>query len=112
MSFRHTRWNVEPREADPPTEAELEPAGAFLDRLLGAGRWSVSGHRIFADVYNPADTVVVDRCVPLGRNVTVVTGTHGSGIRMAPGIAQVVADDLVAGLGLPTSPAVPCEEAP
>ena len=96
MSFRHPEWDVDPDEPGTIEGADLGPVHRFLDRLLGAGRWSVSGHRVFADTYTPDFTPVVERCPLLGENVTVVTGTHGSGVRLAPGIADLVAREVLA----------------
>ena len=100
MSFRHPEWDVDPDQPATLAGANLGPVNQFLDRLLGAGRWSVSGHRVFADTYTPDFTPIVERCPPLGKNVTVVTGTHGSGVRLAPGIADLVAREVLASLSL------------
>ncbi len=96
MSFRHPEWDVDPDQPGTIEGADLDPVHRFLDCLLGAGNWSVSGHRVFVDTYTPDFTPVVERCPPLGRNVTVVTGTHGSGVRLAPGIAGLVAREVLA----------------
>jgi len=74
-------------------------AGAFLDQLLGAARWSVVGHRVFADSYTPDFQAFVGHCSVFGEDVTVATGTHGSGVRMAPGIAELVARGVLDRLG-------------
>jgi glycine/D-amino acid oxidase-like deaminating enzyme len=103
MSFRHPEWDVDPDQPATLAGADLEPVNRFLDRLLGAGRWAVSGHRAFADTYTPDFTPVVERCPALGKNVTVVTGTHGSGVRLAPGLAELAAGEALAGLGLPAA---------
>lgn len=103
MSFRHPVWDVDPDGPATLDGADLEPVRDFLDGLLGAGGWSVSGHRVLADTYTPDFTPVVDRCPALGRNVTVVTGTHGSGVRLAPGLAELAAGRVLDGLGLPAS---------
>lgn len=100
MSFRHPLWDVDPDQPGTLAGADLDPVNRFLDRLLGAGLWSVSGHRVFVDTYTSDFTPVVERCPPLGKNVTVVTGTHGSGVRLAPGIADLVASEVLAGLSL------------
>lgn len=97
MSFRHPVWDVDPDQPGTLAGADLDPVHRFLDRLLGAGRWSASGQRVFADTYTPDFTPVVERCPPLGDQVTVVTGTHGSGVRLAPGIADLVARQVLAG---------------
>jgi glycine/D-amino acid oxidase-like deaminating enzyme len=101
MSFRHPEWDVDPDQPATLAGADLDPVNRFLDRLLGAGHWSVSGHRAFADTYTPDFTPIVERCPPLGKNVTVVTGTHGSGVRLAPGLADLAAREALAGMSLP-----------
>ncbi len=99
MSFRHPEWDVDPDQPGTLDGTDLDQVNGFLDRLLGTGAWSVSGQRVFVDTYTPGFTPVVERCPPLGRNVTVVTGTHGSGVRLAPGIADLVASEVLAPLG-------------
>ncbi len=103
MSFRHPVWDVDPDRPATLDGADLGRVHDFLDGLLGAGGWSISGHRVLADTYTPDFTPVVDRCPALGRNVTVVTGTHGSGVRLAPGLAELAAGRVLDGLGLPAS---------
>ena len=98
MSFRRDAWDVNPDErADATCERlALDAEMRFLDGLLGAGTWAVSGERVHVDSYSPEFTPIIDGCDALGRNVTVATGTHGSGIRLAPGIADAVANKLSA----------------
>ncbi|MEO7084785.1 MAG: FAD-dependent oxidoreductase [Gemmatimonadaceae bacterium] len=103
MSFRRDTWDVHP---DNRTDAKigdlrLDAEMRFLDGLLGAGNWAVSGERVHVDSYTPEFTPIIDSCEALGRNVTVATGTHGSGIRLAPGIADIVATRLLVSLDLP-----------
>jgi glycine/D-amino acid oxidase-like deaminating enzyme len=103
LSFRRDAWDVHP---DNRTDAKtaglnLDAEFEFLDGLLGAGNWSVSGERVHVDSYSTEFTPIIDSCDALGRNVTVATGTHGSGVRLAPGIADVVATRLLASLDLP-----------
>ena len=98
MSFRHPEWDVHPDQPRTIAGTNLDQVNHFLDGLLGAGLWSVSGDRVFVDTYTPDFTPIVDGCPSLGKNVTVVTGTHGSGIRLAPGIADLVARQVLTGL--------------
>jgi len=103
LSFRRDAWDVHP---DNRTDAkcdglQLDAEMRFLDGLLGAGKWAVSGERVHVDSYSAEFTPIIDSCDALGRNVTVATGTHGSGIRLAPGIADVVATRLLVSLNLP-----------
>jgi glycine/D-amino acid oxidase-like deaminating enzyme len=91
LSLRHDEWDVDPDGDHRMAGEVLTRAHAFLDDVLGPGRWRITGHRVFADSYTPGFEAVVAPCSPLGDAVTVATGTHGSGIRMAPGIAERVA---------------------
>jgi len=91
LSLRHDEWDVDPDAEHPMADAVVERAGAFLDRLLGLGAWSVVGQRVFVDSYTPDFQAVVGSCATLGQDITIATGTHGSGVRMAPGIAELVA---------------------
>jgi glycine/D-amino acid oxidase-like deaminating enzyme len=91
LSLRHDCWDVHPDEPGTMEGVVLERAGRFLDGLLGAGRWSIVGHRIFVDSYAREPAPVIARHTDLGERVTVVTATHGSGVRLAPGIGDLVA---------------------
>jgi|HubBroStandDraft_3_1064219.scaffolds.fasta_scaffold03764_4 hypothetical protein len=104
MSFPDPDWDVDPDRPGTLAATDLGQVSAFLDRLLGAGCWSVAGHRILADTYGPELTPIVERCPALGEQVTVVTGTHGSGVRLAPGIAAAAAHAALAGIGLAETP--------
>jgi glycine/D-amino acid oxidase-like deaminating enzyme len=88
LSLRYDEWDVNPSAEHRMVDAVLERAGAFLDQLLGAGGWSIVGHRVFADSYTPDFQAFVGHSEEFGQNVTIATGTHGSGVRMAPGIAE------------------------
>jgi glycine/D-amino acid oxidase-like deaminating enzyme len=98
LSLRHDEWDAHPDEPAAMPRIALERAGWFLDDLVGAGRWSITGHRIFVDNYTPELAPVVTRCADLGARVTVATGTHGSGVRLAPGIGDLVARTVIAEL--------------
>lgn len=98
LSLRHDEWDVDPDCEHRMVEEVLDEAGRFLDRLLGPGRWSVTGHRVFVDSFTPQRQVVVARDGTLGAGIAIVTGTHGSGVRLAPGLAERVARALTADL--------------
>jgi glycine/D-amino acid oxidase-like deaminating enzyme len=91
LSLRHDEWGVDPDAPHAMADIVLERASGFLDQLLGKGRWSIAGHRIFADSYTPEFEPVIAPCEALGERVTIATATHGSGIRLAPGIAELAA---------------------
>lgn len=101
LSFRDTTWDVDPEQPGSIAEVDLEPGRHFLDQLLGDGNWSITGHRLLADTYSGSFTPIVDRGSALGPNVTIASGTHGSGLRLAPGIADLVAREVLSDLGLP-----------
>src|SRR4029453_6298236 len=101
VSLRHDVWDVEPDRPATLEGVDLDRVGRFLDRLLGAARWSLAGSRILADTYTDDLTPIVGPCPALGTNVTVATGTHGSGVRMAPGLADLVASRVLAAFDLP-----------
>jgi glycine/D-amino acid oxidase-like deaminating enzyme len=91
LSIRYDEWDVDPAAEHRMAGPALERGLAFLDELLGRNRATIVGHRVFVDTYSPDFKAVVGPLAALGPQVTVATGTHGSGIRMAPGIAQLVA---------------------
>jgi glycine/D-amino acid oxidase-like deaminating enzyme len=101
LSFRRDAWDVAPDLPATCEGLELEAETQFLDGLLGAGAWAVAGERVFVDSYAPGLAPIVDGCPALGARVTVATATHGSGVRLAPGIAELAATRSLASLGLP-----------
>ncbi|WP_158620142.1 NAD(P)/FAD-dependent oxidoreductase [Corallococcus sicarius] len=98
LSLRHDEWGVDPDAPHEMADVVIERASGFLDLLLGKGRWSVSGHRVFVDSYTHEFEPVIAPCRALGERVTVATGTHGSGIRLAPGIAELTARTVLSSL--------------
>ncbi|WP_164019634.1 NAD(P)/FAD-dependent oxidoreductase [Pyxidicoccus trucidator] len=98
LSLRHDEWDVAPDAPHAMADIVLERASGFLDPLLGKGHWSVSGHRVFVDTYTPEFEPVIAPCMALGGRVTLATGTHGSGIRLAPGIAELTARTVLSSL--------------
>lgn len=84
VSFYCDNWDVDPA-ADLPTQRVLEQGtAALVDRLPGLRR-SVVGLRAFPDSYAPGrlPSVTVARA-----GVAVVSGTSGSGVRLAPALAE------------------------
>jgi glycine/D-amino acid oxidase-like deaminating enzyme len=98
LSLRHDEWDVSPDAEHRMVDEVLERAGHFLDGLLGAGRWSVTGHRVFVDSFTPERQAIIAHDGAFGDGISIVTGTHGSGIRLAPGLAQHIAGAVTAGL--------------
>jgi glycine/D-amino acid oxidase-like deaminating enzyme len=89
MSIRHAVWDVDPDVPQPPHPHLLPRAAPLLDAIFGAGQWSVSEYRTFADTYTSASTPLVEHVADgLG---TIVSGTHGSGVRLAPALAHKAA---------------------
>ncbi len=85
MSIRHAVWDVDPDATQPPEPSLLLRAQPLLDCVLGVGRWELLQWRTFADTYSASMTPVVERVA--GGAATVVSGTHGSGVRLAPALA-------------------------
>lgn len=89
MSIKHDEWDVRPEQPGPlPIEVENR-AKTFLDNLAGPRSWRITEECVFMDTYSSSFTPVVERLPEMENRVTVVTGTHGSGIRLAPGLADV-----------------------
>lgn len=89
FSFRSEHWDCEPDPAALHLGADdLARAGAILARHLGAELPQPLGARVFCDAYSPAgepSIAAVDGlpcCVAVG-------GAGGSGVRLAPGIAEL-----------------------
>lgn len=92
LSLRHDEWDVDPDQPGPMVASILERCALFLDGLLGRGRWSVAGHRVFVDSYTADFMPLVAHDDSFRQQVTIATGTHGSGVRLAPGIADLAAN--------------------
>lgn len=88
MSVRHDEWDVDLEHPGTAPATVLERAAAFLDSTVGAGGWRVVEDRTFADTYTPEFRPVVTPCPDVGEHTIVITGTHGSGVRLAPGLAH------------------------
>jgi glycine/D-amino acid oxidase-like deaminating enzyme len=88
MSVRHDEWDVDLDHPGTAPPTVLERAAAFLDSTMGAGGWRVVEDRAFADTYTPQFQPVVTPCPGMGDHTIVITGTHGSGVRLAPGLAH------------------------
>jgi glycine/D-amino acid oxidase-like deaminating enzyme len=96
MSVRHDEWDADPDRPGSLPEAVLSRAAAFLDAIVGAGRWTLEQPRVFVDTYTAQVEPVVAACPAFQhRRVVVVTGTHGSGVRLAPGLADLVVTALL-----------------
>jgi glycine/D-amino acid oxidase-like deaminating enzyme len=85
MSVRHAVWDVEPGTADLPEEV-LERAGAAVSRYTTWGEFVSVTTKVHVDTYTPDSTPVVASIDD--SRIAVITGTHGSGIRLAPALAQ------------------------
>ncbi|WP_328475806.1 FAD-binding oxidoreductase [Streptomyces sp. NBC_00377] len=86
MSIKHDVWDVTPAESELPDEVLARAAG-FLDVVAGPGTWRLTRTRVFADTYTRDAT---PHLVPLDAagDLFAVTGLHGSGIRLAAGMAE------------------------
>lgn len=86
MSVKHAVWDVDPDRPQPTEPAIVERAAGLLDATLGRGRWRIDSTPTFADSYPSLWQPVVE---PVAEGLgTVITGTHGSGVRLAPALAQ------------------------
>ncbi|GAA2198552.1 NAD(P)/FAD-dependent oxidoreductase [Streptomyces bangladeshensis] len=94
MSVKHDVWDVPPEERPLPADVRAR-AAAFLDAVVGPGTWAVTRGRVFADTYTPDAT---PRLLPLSPadGVFAVTGLHGSGVRLAAGLAAHAARAVLA----------------
>lgn len=90
MSIRHDEWDVDPDSDLIQFNPEvMTRADTFLNQTIGDGNWRISKTRVFMDTYNNEFVPVVQSLGEFNNRVTVVTGTHGSGVRLAPGLAEV-----------------------
>ncbi|MFF5537766.1 NAD(P)/FAD-dependent oxidoreductase [Streptomyces cinerochromogenes] len=94
MSVKHDVWDVPPEEQPLPADV-LARAAAFLDAVVGPGAWEVTRGRVFADTYTPDATPRLLRLSPAD-GVFAVTGLHGSGVRLAAGMATHAARAVLA----------------
>lgn len=85
MSIKHAVWDVDPDVPQPPDTALLDRARPLLDAAFGPAGWLVTRWPTFADTYTPNRMPVV--ATVAGGLGTVVSGTHGSGVRLAPALA-------------------------
>lgn len=91
LSVKHDEWDVKPDQPGSlPIEVENR-AKAFLDEVVGPNSWRITEQRVFMDTYSNSFTPIVELLPGMENRVTVVTGTHGSGIRLAPGLADIAA---------------------
>ncbi|MBT2504248.1 FAD-dependent oxidoreductase [Curtobacterium sp. ISL-83] len=84
LSIKHDEWDVPPSSADLP-DSVLQRGLDFIERRTPFGAVRSFEPRVHVDTYDPDAVPVVESTVP---GVVVVTGTHGSGVRLSPGLAQ------------------------
>jgi len=84
MSVKHDVYDVQPV---PGVKNEVPDvrAQAFAEQYF-AGQPRLSRRLIFSDTYTPDDEPLVHDSTDLP-GLTWVTGLHGSGVRLAPGVA-------------------------
>jgi glycine/D-amino acid oxidase-like deaminating enzyme len=91
MSIQHDVWNVVP-EAPLPLLPEVEErVGCFLSSAFQPHGWRIAKASIFVDTYTNPYFPVVQRLPEFEGRVIVVTGSHGSGVRLAPALADKAA---------------------
>ena len=91
MSVRHEEWDVTPDQPGTMVPEVAMRAATFLDQIVGPGEWRIIAPSVFMDTYNTAFQPVVEQLGEMDNRVTVITGTHGSGVRLAPGLADLAA---------------------
>ena len=96
VSVKHDEWDVAPVGCPAPPEV-YAAASRFLAARVGPDGWSVVRESVFADTFTPDSTPVVDWVEPYPGRLLAVTGTHGSGVRLAPGLAMAAVDRLLGG---------------
>ncbi|MFJ4036909.1 FAD-dependent oxidoreductase [Microbacterium sp. NPDC090007] len=85
MSIRHAEWDVDAGPGDLPREVRDKGVDA-VRRLTTWGGLSDIRPRVHVDTYTPDSTPHV---VAAGnQRVVLITATHGSGIRLAPALAE------------------------
>lgn len=88
MSIKFDDYNVNP-DIIPDTPSEvLDIADHFLNSIFGKNKWNITKECIFMDTYNPEFCPVVTSLPDFNKTATIITGTHGSGIRLSPGLAN------------------------
>jgi glycine/D-amino acid oxidase-like deaminating enzyme len=83
LSIKHAEWDVEPGEAPLPPEV-LARGLEFLAMRTPVGPVLAHEKRVHVDTYNHEAVPVVRPTA----GAVVVTGTHGSGVRLSSGLAQ------------------------
>ncbi len=96
MSINHAIWGVDPDQRQPPDENLIERAKPLLDSVLGPSGWTARTWPTFADTYTGDRRPLVTQL--RGGTATLVSGTHGSGVRLAPALAQRAADLVIGSL--------------
>lgn len=85
MSVKHDVYDVPVAEGAPDAEVD-EAAWAVARTHLGLDT-RLTARRIFVDTYTDGSVPLVTDLSGRGRLVCI-SGTHGSGIRLAPGLAS------------------------
>jgi glycine/D-amino acid oxidase-like deaminating enzyme len=91
MSVRHDEWDSTPDTPGTIAPEVEERAKIFLDQTVGPRHWRILAPSVFMDTYNTAFRPVIKSIADMGNAVTVITGTHGSGVRLSPALANIAA---------------------
>jgi glycine/D-amino acid oxidase-like deaminating enzyme len=89
MSIRHDEWDVTPDNPGLMPQAVEKRATDFLNAVVGTGNWWIVKSNVFMDTYSSDFVPVVKQVAEMDGLVTVISGTHGSGVRLAPGLAEL-----------------------
>lgn len=95
LSVKHDEWDVPPTGAALP-DSVLERGLDFIGNRTPFGAVRSVEPRVHVDTYGPGAVPLVESTAA---GVVVVTGTHGSGVRLSPGLAE---DAVARVLGTPT----------
>lgn len=88
MSIRFDEYNVFPDDVHSMPETVIQSASQFLNRNFGHGKWEITKNCVFVDTYTKAFKPLVSTLEKYDDKVTLIAGTHGSGIRLSPGLAN------------------------
>jgi len=92
FSFRFDKWNVEPSQEQILSEEGQRQADALLNEIIGKENWERTQEKIFMDTYIDTFAPIVSYLPNSNNMISIVTGTHGSGVRLSPGLASVVSN--------------------
>jgi glycine/D-amino acid oxidase-like deaminating enzyme len=88
MSVKHDIWDVRAEHPEALPAIVEQRTREFLAALIGNDGFQISASSVFADTYTDPPFPVIENTPGSDGRITVVTGTHGSGVRLAPALAH------------------------